>query len=104
VSEPTNGRISVSEDRLRLLFAEFKLDLVKELSAYATVAALERWQEQVSKNFEDISGRLRVIEDSQTGSSAVSRYQRWALGLAAVITSGAIGELIYLALKGVGHS
>jgi hypothetical protein len=103
VSEPT-GRISVSEDRLRLLFAEFKLDLVKELNAYATVAALEKWQDEVRKSLDNIGGRLRKVEDNQTGSTAISKYQRWALGIAAVITSSAIGELVYLALHTGGHA
>lgn len=94
----------MSEDRLRLLFAEFKLDLVKELSAYATVAALEKWQSEVRSALGDLSVRIRIVEDSQTGSSAVSKYQRWALGLAAVITSSALGELIYLAIHAGGHA
>jgi hypothetical protein len=98
VAAESNNRISVSEDRLRLLFAEFKLDLVKELGAYATVAALERWQAEVRDALTSLGDRVRKVEDAQTGSSAVSKYQRWALGLAAVITSSAIGELIYLAL------
>lgn len=104
MSEQSNSRISVSEDRLRLLFAEFKLDLVKELNAYATVAAVEKWQNEVRNSLEGFGSRLRVVEDNQTGSTAITKYQRWALGLAAVITSGAIGELIYLALHLGGHS
>lgn len=93
----------MSEDRLRLLFAEFKLDLVKELNAYATVAAVEKWQNEVRLTLNDLGGRLRSVEDNQTGSSAISRYQRWALGIAAVITSSAVGELVYLALHTGGH-
>ena len=103
MSEPS-ARISVSEDRLRLLFAEFKLDLVKELSAYATVASLEKWQGDVRDSLNDIGGRLRKVEDNQTGTTAISKFQRWALGIAAVVTSGAVGELIYLALHTGGHA
>jgi len=99
----TPTRISVSEDRLRLLFAEFKLDLVKELSAYATVAAMEKWQKEVRDSLVDLGTRLRKVEDDQTGKTAITGYQRWALGFAGLITSGAIGELVYLALKGGGH-
>lgn len=103
MSEPS-GRISVSEDRLRLLFAEFKLDLVKELNAYATVASLEKWQNEVRESLQDIGKRLRDVEDNQTGTTAVSKYQRWGLGIAAVITSSAVGELVYLALHTGGHA
>lgn len=36
----SDRRISVSEDRMRLLLAEFKVDLMRELANYATIAAL----------------------------------------------------------------
>jgi len=96
MSSPEAGRISVSEDKLRLLFAEFKLELVKELSAYATVVALEQFKQDVGK-------RLRAVEDYQTSSVAVSRVQKLWLGFAAAFVTTAMGSLIYLAASGGIH-
>lgn len=90
----SNSRISVSEDRLRLLFAEFKLELVKELNSYAKAEDVSRWRD----NFEL---RLRKVEDTQTGSTAVSRNQKWLIGLAVVFCSSVVGALLYLATSGV---
>jgi hypothetical protein len=95
VTDP-NTRISVSEDKLRLLFAEFKLELVKELSAYATIVAFEQFKEEVSK-------RLRAVEDFQTGSMAVSKIQKAWLGFAATFIITVAGSLIYLAASGGIH-
>lgn len=54
----TSGRLSMSEETLRRLLAEFKTELVEELKKYATVAAheavearvrsLELWQASVT--------------------------------------------------------
>ena len=94
MTDPGNGRISVSEDKLRLLFAEFKLELVKELSAYATVAALEQFKLEVFQ-------RLRTVEDYQTGSMAVSKTQKMWLGFAAAFVTAVSASLIYLAAGGI---
>lgn len=95
------GRISVSEDKLRLLFAEFKLELVKELSAYATVTSLEKWQDEVRKNFGDLHKRLRVVEDAQTGRVAVSKAMKVGIGAAVTFFSAVIGALLYMVAQGV---
>ena len=91
-----NTRISVSEDKLRLLFAEFKLELVKELGAYATVKAMEEFKQEFST-------RLRIVEDFQTGSMAVSKVQKLWLGFAAAFITTVAGSLIYLAAAGGIH-
>jgi hypothetical protein len=96
MSTENGGRISVSEDKLRLLFAEFKLELVKELSAYATIVALEQFKQE-------ISGRLRAVEDYQIGSAAVSRVQKLWLGFAAAFVTTVASGLIYLAASGGFH-
>jgi len=92
----SGGRISVSEDKLRLLFAEFKLELVKELSAYATIVALDEFKKDVYK-------RLRDVEDYQIGSMAVSKVQKLWLGFAASFIVTISGSLIYLAASGGIH-
>ena len=104
MSEPTNGRISVSEDKLRLLFAEFKLDLVKELAAYATVTSLEMFKKEVTDALNSLSVRMRVLEDDQTGEAAVSRYKKILAGAVLTLAAGGIGELIYLLATAGGHS
>ena len=101
-SEGSNGgRISVSEDKLRLLFAEFKLELLKELNAYATIVAVEKWQGEITGTLTDLSRRLRKVEDNQTGSIAVSRTTKWLIGLAVMFFSALIGAVLYMLAQGV---
>lgn len=100
--QDNGSRISVSEDKLRLLFAEFKLELVKELTAYATVASVEKWQGEISKVVGDLDKRLRVVEDNQAGNLAVSRVQKMWLGFGAAFVTAVVSALIYLAFSG-GH-
>lgn len=85
-----NSRISVSEDRLRLLFAEFKLDLLNQLNQYATKESLEKQSE-----------RIRKIEDIITGNVAVSKAQKYAIGLAIAIFIPIIASLVYIASTAV---
>ena len=89
-----SSRVSVSEDKLRLLFAEFKLELVKELNSYARAADVKEWKDAIEK-------RLRFLEDTQTGNAAVSRRQQIALGLAVTFASAVVGALVYLVATGV---
>lgn len=91
----------MSEDKLRLLFAEFKLELVKELSAYATVTSVEKWKDDMGATVSDLGSRLRKVEDTQTGSIAVNKTTKWVIGIAAAFASSVIGALIYLAASGV---
>lgn len=90
----SNSRVSVSEDKLRLLFAEFKLELVKELSSYARSTDLEKWRDSFDK-------RLRLVEDNITGSTAISRNQKWLLGIAATGSGAFIALLLFLITSGV---
>jgi hypothetical protein len=98
----SGGRISVSEDKLRLLFAEFKLELVKELAAYATVVVFEGFKKEVTESVGSLNARLRIVEDSQVGNAAVSKVQKMWLGFAAAFVTTAMGTLLYLAITG-GH-
>jgi hypothetical protein len=91
-STPNNSRISVSEDRLRLLFAEFKLDLLQQLSQYATTAAVEKQSE-----------RIRALEDTITGNVAVSKWQKVFIGSAVAIFIPLITTLIVVASQGGIH-
>lgn len=91
-STPNNSRISVSEDRLRLLFAEFKLDLLQQLSQYATTAAVEKQAE-----------RIRALEDTITGNVAVSKWQKVFIATAVAIFIPLITTLIVVASQGGIH-
>lgn len=42
-----NGRISVSEDRLRLVISEFKNEILDEMRKHATTQALEALEQRV---------------------------------------------------------
>ena len=87
-----NSRISVSEDRLRLLFAEFKLDLLQQLSQYATTAAVEKQSE-----------RIRALEDTIKGNIAVNRWQKLFIGGAIAIFVPLVTTLIVVATSGGIH-
>jgi hypothetical protein len=93
VNEPkenSNGRISISEDRLRAMFSEFKLELVKEFEKFATIAA-----------FEMLDTRVKVLELWQAGIIGVAKERNdvsrrtiaWAGLIVALL--GAIAALIF---------
>lgn len=44
---PGNGRITVSEDRLRLIVSEFKNEILEEMRKHATTQALEALEKRV---------------------------------------------------------
>lgn len=89
-SEPTT-RISVSEDRLRALFAEFKLDLLEELKSYVRIAA-----------FEALVSEVRTLQLWQAGvMGGVSAKRQvaastiaWATLAVAALT--ALGTVVWL--------
>lgn len=87
-----NSRISVSEDRLRLLFAEFKLDLLQQLSQYATTSAVEKQSE-----------RIRKLEDTITGNIAVGKWQKVFIASAIAIFVPIVSTLIVIAAQGGIH-
>ena len=93
------GRITVSEDRLRLVLAEFKLELVKELERFVSrsdhesldnrVKTLEIWRATVSGGEQE----RRVWIDSR----------RFVYGLAVTAVAGllaAVATLVWLAVGG----
>ena len=45
-------------------------------------------------------GRISSLELSAAGITAVTKFQRWALGLATVIVSSGVGTLLYLLAGG----
>lgn len=96
-SEGVNGgRISVSEDKLRLLFAEFKLELLKEMSGYALVADVGKWREEMDK-------RVRMVEDNQISVSAVGRFQRLiVLPIGIAVFTAAVAIIIAVLSGGRG--
>ena len=71
-----DSRISVSEDKLRSMFAELKLDLFTKLQEYATIVALNA----VEKRLDDLrthnEERIQSLERwraSQDGSAGEKR-------------------------------
>ena len=56
MSTDGNSRISVSEDRLRALFAEFKLELLDDLKNYVSLSAHNA-----------LEGRVKALELWQAG-------------------------------------
>lgn len=63
--------LQVSEDKLRALFAEFKLDLLRELEKYATLASLNQLEQ-----------RVHTLELWKAGRSSVGEWQRWVIPVA----------------------
>ena len=90
----TPSRISVSEDKLKLLFAEFKLELVKEMNSFARATDVEAWKK-------DVEMRLRKVEDNQTGSTAVGKYKLVLAGFAVTLATAGVGALLYLIAQAV---
>ena len=86
----SNGRLSISEEKIKLLLADFKLELVKEFEKFATTAALEM-----------LDARVKVLELWQAGIVGVARERndvsRRTVAWAAVVVAlfGAIAALIY---------
>ena len=86
-----NGRLSVSEEKIKLLLADFKLELVKEFEKFATTAALEM-----------LDARVKVLELWQAGivgiakeRNDVSRRTLAYVGIAAALL-GSLATLIWL--------
>jgi len=91
MSEGSNGRISVSEDKLRSMFYEFKLELLAELKNYATTASVDA-----------LDGRVKVLEfwqqnilgQTQTRAMISARALAWAALMAACL--GTVATLLWL--------
>lgn len=83
--------VTASEETLRRLLAEFKVELVKELQAYATVASVEKVGREVEL--------LKIWQATQLGSSTQRKmFSDRALAWAAVFVSiiGAVVTVIWL--------
>ena len=96
MSELGNGsKITISEERLKLILADFKLELVKELANYASVVTVTA-----------IDARLKMLELWQAQSQGVAQTKRAVsdrfLAWAALLVA-AIGGLVYLVSLLVHH-
>lgn len=86
-----NGRISVSEDTLRRILAEFKLDLLNELKNYVS-----------SEAFSALEGRVKTLELWQAsvigGLAERSRISKGTLAWAALAVAalGSLATVIWL--------
>ena len=106
--------LSISEDRLARLFAEFKLDLFKELQksleAKANkndlidlakdVGAIKREQAErrhLSADVLDLEKRVVELEKTDAGRAFLSGWQRWFFGAIVVALIGALATLVWLA-------
>lgn len=90
--EPSgNGRISVSEDRLRLVIAEFKNEILREVKQFATASALEA-----------LEARVKALELWQAANAAQDRARKGISSAAfawmtlAVSSLGFIATLVWL--------
>jgi hypothetical protein len=80
-SENTNGRINVSEDRLRAVLAEFKLDLISNLS--------DRFERKA-----DVMQLTDARKELISLEKRVSSLEKWRYALATLTT-------VALALAGI---
>ena len=110
----TNGQVSISEDKLRALFAEFKLDLFRELQSSLDmkanktdlfelakdVGAIKREQAErrhIANDVVDLDRRVVELEKTDAGRTFLSGWQRWFFGAIVVALIGAIATLVWLA-------
>ena len=110
-------RLSVSEDKLRALFAEFKLELFRELQSSLDtkanksdlielakdVGAIKREQAErrhLAGDVADLEKRMVALEKTDAGRTFLSGWQRWFFGAIVVALIGAIATLVWLA---AGH-
>lgn len=92
------SNITVSEEKLQLHLANFKLDLFKELTTtYATREQFKDLTQEFKAWRQEFEPRLKAVEDRQTETGAESATKRrlangaWALAVAVV------SALIYIA-------
>ena len=123
MTEP-NGRISISEDRLRVLFAEFELRITTNLSEKLaskadqsallelaqSVGAIRREQDERRHLVTDFGGlearvekhseRIAKLEAADESRDFLSTWQRWFFGAVCVGLVGAVVALVTLATHG----
>lgn len=56
---------------------------------------------EVERKVDDALGRILNLELGAAGAIAVSKFQRWLIGMGVVLVSAVIGSLIYLVASGV---
>ncbi len=91
--EASNGRINVSEDKLRAILAEFKLDLLTELQKYATTLSLSELAQGVSK-LEARVGQLELSNAAHGGARDYSRFI-WPLAVSVALVIAAILPVVF---------
>lgn len=113
--------ISVSEERLRLILAEFKLELFEKLNAqFATkadasavealrlsvkalevkVAEHDNIKERVMPQFENMQVDVEALKDAASDARAVSRYKK-AVIAGGVALVGALGGVLGYGIQSV---
>lgn len=97
MADDTNGRLSVSEERIQRLFSDFETRLVTRLQQYATnesVRALEKVVETVKDRVHALELALAKRDGEEVASASyTARSLAWAALAAAVI--GSILTLVF---------
>lgn len=82
--------ISISEDRLRRILAEFKLELMRELQH-------DPWRHAIEKRIGAITADVESLKAASTTHKAVTAMWWKIVGAAAAVATacGAIGGLVF---------
>jgi hypothetical protein len=97
-----SSRISVSEDKLRAVLAEFKLELFQDLRSYATQVAVDSLGTAMHAAVEGLGLRVGAVEKQMAqmqggedkGRQVSATVLAWAAILVAVLS--ALATLIWL--------
>ena len=93
----TNGRISVSEDKLAAALAGLELALSKQIqSAVGPIYSLLAAKADAATVI-DIQRRLAALELKQAGATAVSAWTKFWIGTVGVGVLAAVSTLVWLA-------
>ena len=104
----------MSEDKLRALFAEFKLELFRELQnsldtkanksdlieLAKDLGAIKREQDErrhLAADVVDHERRIGALERTDTARTFLSGWQRWFFGAIVVALIGSVATLVWLA-------
>lgn len=87
----SEARISVSEDTLRRILAEFKLELFQELKKYASQPYVDSIEKRVSQIEQHGSigsqGNKVFIDDHETRLRVLEKLQWKAVGMAVAVST-----------------
>ena len=76
--------LTVSEEKLRTMFLEFKLELFTELAKYATAASLTDMAKHLEQRADDNAHRIALLELWKAGSQgSVNARQKFSTALVA---------------------